>query len=204
MDGYNEIYPELPTDENFRLKQCSEWLAYLERELTTRLNIYKKYKRARSLVLNIATASGTLSVALSAGGLGTEISGVGLPVAVSLGALGGFCAITSVISGSWAKMISKNVSKHEITVSLCRSKLNTIKDIVSAALIHEKISHEEFLLVKSEIDKYHTMRNSIRQKYRKQPSPPGKSEQPDIEKIKKEIRDELMKKLLTGEGGKPS
>ena len=125
---------------------------------------------------------------------------MGLPVAVSLGALGGFCGITSVISGSWAKMISKNVSKHEITVSLCRAKSNTIKDLVSKALIDEKISHEEFLLVKSEIDKYHSMRNSIRQKYRKEPSQPGK---PDIEKIKKEIRDELMKKLLTGEG-KPS
>ena len=62
MDGYNEIYPQLQTGENFRLKQCSEWLAYLERELTTRLNIYKKYKRARSLFLNIATASGTLAL----------------------------------------------------------------------------------------------------------------------------------------------
>ena len=66
------VYPQLPTGENFRLKQCSEWLAYLERELTTRLNIYKKYKRARSLLLNIGTASGTLSLALSAGGLAQE------------------------------------------------------------------------------------------------------------------------------------
>ena len=168
MDGYNEIYPQLPAGENFRLKQCSEWLAYLERELSTRLNIYKKYKRARSLFLNIATACDTLSVALSAGGLGTGMTAIGLPVAVSLGALGGFCAITSAISGSCGKMISKYVSKHEITVSLCRAKLKTIKDIVSKALIDEKISYEEFLFVKSEIDKYHQMRNSIRQKYRKQ------------------------------------
>ena len=124
MDDYSKLYPDVPTGENFRLKQCSEWLAYLERELCTRLNIYKKYKRARSLFLNVATASGTLSVALSAGGLGTGIAAVGLPVAVSLGAPGGFCAITSVISGAWAKMISKNVRKHEITVSLCRAKLN--------------------------------------------------------------------------------
>ena len=134
------------------------------------------------------------------------MTGVGLPVAVSLGALGGFCAITSVISGSWAKMISKNVSKHETTVSLCCAELNTIKDIVSKALIDEKISHEEFLVVKSEIDKYHSMRNSIRQKYRKQPLQPGQTQtqQPDIEKIKNEIREELMKKLLNQEGGKPS
>ena len=44
-------------------------------------------------------------------------------------------------------MISKNVSKHEITVSLCRVKLNTIRDIVSKVLTDDKISHEEFLLI---------------------------------------------------------
>ena len=65
-------------------------------------------------------------------------------MAVSLGALGGLCAVVSVISGAWAKMISKNVGKHEITVSLCQAKLNTMKDIVSKALADNKISHEEF------------------------------------------------------------
>ena len=90
MDDYNNVYPQLyqnnkpQTGQNFWLKQCSEWLAYLERELDARKNIYKKYKRARSLFLNVSTASGTISVALSAGGLGTGMTGVGLPVAVSL------------------------------------------------------------------------------------------------------------------------
>ena len=170
MDNYNNIYPQLPnaneaapqTGENFWLKQRSEWLAYLERELDARKNIYKKYNRSMGLFLNVAAATGTMSVALSAGGLATAI-----PVAVSLGALGGFCAVVSVISGGCAKMISKNVSKREITVSLCRAKLNTIKVIVSKALTDDKISHEEFLLIKSEFDKYHEIRNSIRRKYQK-------------------------------------
>ena len=98
MDAYNQIYPQLPNDneaahqtgENFRLKQCSEWLAYLERELDARKDIYKKHNRARGLFMNVAAASGTMSVALSAGGLGTAMTGIGIPVAVSLGALGGF------------------------------------------------------------------------------------------------------------------
>ena len=89
MDGYDEIYPQLPqsnepTGENFRLKQSSEWLANLEKELDSRKNIYKKYKRARSLCLNVATGSGTKSVALSAGGVGTAMTGVRLPVALEL------------------------------------------------------------------------------------------------------------------------
>ena len=151
MPNANEIVPQ--TGENFRLKQSLEWLAYLERELDARKNIYKKYKRARSLFLKVSTCSGTMSVALSAGGPGTGMTGFGLPVAVSLGALGGLCAVVSVISRAWAKMISKNVSKHEITVSLCRAKLNTMKDIVSKAVADNKISHEEFLLIKSEVEK---------------------------------------------------
>ena len=64
----------------------------------------------------------------------------------------------------WRLAISKNVSKHEITVSLYRAKLNTMKDIVSKALTDNKISHEEFILIKSEVDKYHEMKKSISQK----------------------------------------
>ena len=194
MEGYNEIYPQLPnanmneptqqTGENFRLKQCSESLAYLEREHDARKNIHKKYKRARSLFFNVSTASGTLSVALSAGGLGTGMTGVRLPVAVSLGALGGFCAVVSVISGAWVKMISKNVSKHEITVSLCRAKLNTMKDIVSKALTDNKISHEEFLLIKSEVDKYHEIKKSIRQKYKSEKTENPQRQQPTAKDMK--------------------
>ena len=195
MEGYNEIYPQLPnanepTGENFRLQQSSEWLANLEKELDARKNIYKKYKRARSLFLNISTGSGIMSVALSAGGLGTGITGVGLPVAVSLGAIGGLCAMVSVISGAWEKVISKNVSKHKVTVSLCRAKLNTMKDIVSKALADNKISHEEFLLIKSEVEKYHEMKKLIRQKYQSEKTEVQKGPTAeDMKRIEREIRE---------------
>ena len=49
--------------------------------------------------MNVAAASGTMSVALSSGGLGTAMTGIGIPVAASLGAIGGFFAVVSVISG---------------------------------------------------------------------------------------------------------
>ena len=106
--------------------------------------------------------------------------------------------MVSVISGSWAKMISKNVSKHEITISLCRAKLNTMKDIVSKALTDKKTSHEEFLLIKSEVDKYHEMKKSIRQKYQSDKTEQLKEARPtaeDMKRIEREIREEIMKKL---------
>ena len=112
----------------------------------------------------MSTDSRVLSFTLSAGGLGRGLTGVGLSVAVSLGALGGICAVVSVITGGMVKSVFKNVTKHEKTVSVCQAKLNTIKDIVSKALEDDKISAEEFDLIKSEVEKSHEMKRSIRKK----------------------------------------
>ena len=199
MESYKEIYPQLPSvsdsGDGFRLKQCADWLSCLENDLQYRENIYKKYKRARSYLLNLSTGSGTLSVIFSGGGLGTGLTGFGIPVAVALGAMGGVCALTSVATASLVKVISEKVSKHEKTVSICQAKINTIKDVVSKALTDNKISHEEFVLIKSEFEKYHEMKRSIRKKEReKKPSPPV-----DVKKIEEEIRAEILKRLTLPE-----
>ena len=213
MDEYNNIYPQLPTadadkptGEIFRLKQCSEWMAYLERELDARKNIYKKYNRPGS-VFKRCRCKWYHVCGSQRWWTWYNNDWSWSSVAVSPGAIGGFCAVVSVISGGWAKIISKNVSKHEITVSLCRAKLNTMKDIASKALADNKIIHEEFLLIKSEVDKYHEIKNSIRRKYQKQSlqlQQQAKSTAEDMEKIKNEIRAILMKKLLNQGEGKPS
>ena len=192
MESYKEIYPQLPVSDSgdgFRLKQCADWLSLLERDLNDCEKIYKKYKRARSALLNLSTGSGTLSVCLCGGGLGTGLTGVGLPVSVALGAVGGVCALTSVVTASLAKIISKKVSKHEKTVSVCQAKINTIKDVVSKALTDNRVSHEEF-------EKYHEMKRSIREKNKDQPPPPP---QADVKKMEEEIRAEILKKLTQSE-----
>ena len=199
MESYREIYPQLPTDngDNFRLKQCADWLSCLEKDLQDCEKIYKKYKRARSALLNLSTGSGTLSVALCGGGLGTGLTGVGLPVSVALGVVGGVCALTSVATASLAKAVSGKVSKHEKTVSVCQAKINTIKDVVSKSLTDNRVSHEEFVLIKSEYEKYYEMKRSIREKNIKQPTPT--LPQVDVKKMEEEIRAEILKKLAQSE-----
>ena len=197
MDSYREIYPQLPneyTGDNFRLKQCADWLSCLEKDLQDCEKIYRKYKRARSALLNLSTGSGTLSVALCGGGLGTGLTGVGLPVSIALGVVGGVCALTSVATASLAKAISNKVSKHEKTVSVCQAKINTIKDVVSKSLTDNKISHEEFVLIKSEYEKYYEMKRSIREKNRTPTIP-----KEDVKKMEEEIRADILKKLARSE-----
>ena len=196
MESYREIYPQLPsegTGDNFRLKQCADWLSLLEKDLQDCEKVYRKYKRARSALLNLSTGSGTLSVALCGGGLGTGLTGIGLPVSIALGVVGGVCALTSVATASLAKAVSGKVSKHEKTVSVCQAKINTIKDVVSKALTNDSISHEEFVLIKSEYEKYYEMKRSIREKNIK------RLPQVDVKKMEEEIRAEILKKLAQSE-----
>ena len=45
---------------------------------------------------------------------------------------------------------------------LAKSKLNSIKTLVSQALIDIEISHEEFITILKEKDKYEKMKESVR------------------------------------------
>ena len=79
----------------------------------------------------------------------------------SLGAIGLICGILSVFTGAVAKKVSHKVNKHEQTVAICQSKVNSIKDRISKALNDNKISDEEFHNIISELDKYNEMKRDI-------------------------------------------
>ena len=108
MEEYNKIYPELskepPKDGNaFRLQQSCRVLENLEKEAKHYTSVRKKYKRCYNLLSRISTATGTLSFCLSGSGVGTAFSGVGIPLAASLGGLGLICGVVSVITGEAGK-----------------------------------------------------------------------------------------------------
>ena len=168
MEDYNKIYPELlskepPKDGNaFRLQQSCRVLENLEKEAKHYASVRKKYKRCYNLLSRISTSSGTLSFCLSGSGVGTAFSGVGLPLAASLGGLGLICGVVSVVTGEARKNVSRKVTKHEKTVSVCESKINSLKDRISKALADDKISGEEFENILAEMEKYHELKKDIR------------------------------------------
>ena len=111
MEEYNKIYPELlkepPKDGNaFRLQQSCRVLENLEKEAKHYTSVRKKYKRCYNLLSRTSTSTGTLSFCLSGSGVGTAFSGVGLPLAASLGGLGLICGVVSVITGEAGKKVS--------------------------------------------------------------------------------------------------
>ena len=173
MEDYNKIYPELlskepPKDGNaFRLQHSCWVLENLEKEAKHYASVRKKYKRCYNLLSRTSTLSGTLSFCLSGSGVGTAFSGVGLPLAASLGGLGLICGVVSVITGEAGKKVSRKVTKHEKTVSVCESKINSLKDRISKALADDRISDEEFENILAEMSKYHELKKDIRVGFKK-------------------------------------
>ena len=194
MEDYKKIYPEVPKEppkdgNAFRLQQSCRVLENLEKEATHYASVTKKYKRCHNLLSRISTSTGTLSFCLSGSGVGTAFSGVGLPLAASLGGHGLVCEVVSVIAGASAKKVSRKVTKHEKTVSVCESKINSLKDRISTALADERISDEEFENILAEMKKYHEMKKDIRRKVKKTAEDDG------VSQLRRQIHADILKKL---------
>ena len=199
MEDYNRIYPEVPKEDKiypealkdgnaFRLQQSCRVLENLEKEAKHYASVRKKYKRCYNVLSRISTSTGTLSFCLSGSGVGTAFSGVGLPLAESLGGLGFVCGVVSVIAGEAGKKVSRKVTKHEKTVSVCLSKINSLKDRISKALADDRISVEEFEYILAEMKKYHEMTKDIRRKVKKT------ADAGEVSQLRREIRADILKK----------
>ena len=132
-------------------------------------------------------------------------SGVGLPLAASLGGLGLICGVVSCITGEAGKNVSRKVTKHEKTVSVCESKINSLKDRISKALADDKISGEEFENILAEMEKYHELKKDIRvglkkNKVKKTADGVARPEvSGEVSQLRREIRAEILKKLALEE-----
>ena len=196
-DPYNteRVYPQLPTTQQvvedsdghaYRLKSCPKILKNIQEEAAHYKSTRKKYTRSRNFFVQVGAATGFLSVVLSASGIGTGLTGVGLPVGVSLGALGGLCGIISVGCGLTIKRLSKKVSKHEENVTRAKSSINTIRGILSKALDDGKIDEKEYKLVIDEDNIYNNRKLSLRRK----------AESVDLKKIREDMKNELIQGLM--------
>ena len=59
-------------------------------------------------------------------------------------------------------MTRNKKKKHDKTLMLAKSKLNSIETLVLQTLIDMEISHEEFIAILKEKDKYEKMKENLR------------------------------------------
>ena len=180
----SSLYPQLP-QHDFRMQKANEISAALNAEVVHHRSVAKKHKRFKKTANWFATGSGLISTACSTASLGSALTVVGIPAAIPLGGVGGFFALFSsgLIIGS--KKLDSKIKKHQAIMNLALAKRDTVWRLHSKALADNKISDSEFQLIMTEFDQYNVLKEDVRAKLTRN------SSQPDIEKIKKDLRSEM-------------
>ena len=164
-DPYNteKLYPIIEerassspsTGHEYRLKSCKEMREIIEADVRRYSSTLKKYTRSRNIFSHLCGVTTGASVVLSASGVGTGMTGIGIPIGASLGALGGICGMLGLGFGLASKSMSKKVGKHVDNVARAKATINAINCAISKALRDNVISDEEFRIVTSIDNKYH-------------------------------------------------
>ena len=179
------LYPQLP-QHDFRMQKANEICADLNKEVVHYRSVAKKYKRAKKAANWSAAGFGIFSTLLSSASLASVLSIVGLPAAVPLGGIGGaFAAASSGLIIASKKLDSK-IKKHQEIVTLAIAKRDTVDRLLSKVLADNQISDGEFQLLMAEFSQYNLLKEAVRAKLTRQNS------LPDVEKIKKDVRAEIM------------
>ena len=87
---------------------------------------------------------------------------VGAPIGI---ASAGFTILFSLATGITKKLLKttrNKKKKHDKILMLAKSKVNNIETLVSKAIIDMEISHEEFITILKEKDKYEKMKENVR------------------------------------------
>ena len=193
-DPYNteKLYPvletPLPRNEHveerghmYRLRSCQKILENIEADATRYNSTLKKYTRSRNIFSHLCGVTTGASVVLSASGVGTGVTVIGIPIAIALGALGGFCAMLGLGFGLASKNMSKKVGKHVDNVARAKATIGAINAAVSKALRDGEISDVEFKIV-TNIDNVYNKRIATNRR--------SVNEQ-DLKKMRDQVEEEM-------------
>ena len=158
----NEIDKRNLTDQRkFRLNEISKIGNYFNQEINQRKSCSNKSSKYavfdyvdKILIVLSATSGGVYIISFK--------SVVGAPSAIA-GA--SFTLVFSLTTGMIKKLLSiprNKKKKNDKILMLAKCKLNSIETLLSEALIDMEISHEEFITILKEKDKYEKMKENVR------------------------------------------
>ena len=86
----------------------------------------------------------------------------GAPVGIVSASLTLIFSLTTGITKKLLNITRNKKKKHDKILKLAKSKLNSIETLIYQALIDLNISHEEFIRILKEEDKYEKMKENLR------------------------------------------
>ena len=154
----NEIDETNLTDQKkSRLKERSNIENYFnQRKLcSTKISQYvAAFHSIGRVLIVLSSTSGGVCIISSADVVGTPVGIVGAS----------FSLIFSLTTGITKKLLSikrKKKKKHDKILKLAKSKLDSFETLASQTLIEMEISHEEFITILKEKDKYEKMKENV-------------------------------------------
>ena len=159
----NEINKtNLSEQTKFRLSEIIGIENYFHQEINQRKSCSKKLSKYVAAFDYIDKILIVLSATTGGVSICSFASFVGAPVGI---ASASFTLIFSLTTGIVKKLLSttrKKKKKHDKILMLAKSKLNSIETLGSQALIDMEISHEEFIAIFKQKDKYEKMKEYVK------------------------------------------
>ena len=159
---------DMSEQTKLRPNEISKIQDYFNSEINQKKSCCKKLSKyvaafdyVDKVLIVVSATSGGVSIC-------SFTSVVGAPVGI---ARARFTLIFSLTTGIVRKLqsITRNKKKkHDKILMLAKSKLNSIETLVSQALTEMEISHEKFVAILKEKDKYEKMKENVRSENEKQ------------------------------------
>ena len=158
----------LTEETKFQLNKIGKIENYFHEEINQRKLCSKKVNK----YVTVFDYTDKVLIVLSATTRGVSIisftSVVGAPVGIASASFTLIFALTIGIIKKLLGTTRNKKRKHDKTFMLAKSKLNSIETLISQALNDIEISHEEFVTILKEKDKYEKMKKNLRSENRKQ------------------------------------
>ena len=152
----------LSEQKKFRLSEIIGIENYFCQERDQRKSCSKKLNKYvttfdyidKSLIVLSETSSGVSIISFT--------SIIGAPVGIASASLTLVFSLTTGIVKKLLNITRNKKKKYDKILMLAKSKLNSIETLISQALIDMDISHEEFVTILKEKDKYEKMKENLR------------------------------------------
>ena len=181
-----KLYPQLAEDGSaFRLAHITEGMRFLEEELANYTRCKKRYNFCYNTLFYIHTGSTVVSAGCSISSIGLFATGAGALFSIPLIGVGLGSELFAVGVSFANKKILLKLKKHEAIAALVSAKLNSVKLIISKAIDDGKISDEEFVRIRQDIDDYKAQKRQIQSMTRENQSIE------EVEKIEQIFLDEM-------------
>ena len=151
----------ISNEQQFKLNKVNKIKNYFLTEIRERELISKNINKYVASLDYFDKLLNVLSIL--AGSISTE--SFATVIRTPTGVMGASCGLTFSITSGFKKKkktIRNKKKKHNKTIVLARSKLNSIESKISKALIDNEINHEDFMTILNEEKKYRELKESIR------------------------------------------